>query len=80
MSIDWQTARPTARLLSDGHVEVAHTCTGGERVTGVLPMPPWRVTQTEPWLEVHPSVNCTTCGMHGWVGHPLWTHLPAEVP
>jgi hypothetical protein len=69
---------PTVRLLDDGHIEFGHTCTDGERVVGVLPMPPWRVTQIRPRLEAEPSVNCAACGLHGWVGNPRWTELPAE--
>lgn len=68
---------PTARLLADGHVEFAHTCMDSERVAGILPSPPWRVTQKTPWLAVEPSVGCDRCGLHTWVGHPLVTELPA---
>lgn len=66
----WQH-RPSATLLDDGHVEIGHDCTDG-RVTGILPMPPWRVTQVRPYLAVEPSVNCEACGMHSWVGGPEW--------
>jgi hypothetical protein len=70
-------SEPTARLLADGHVEFAHTCLDGERVAGLLPSPPWRVTQTAPYLAVEPSIGCARCDLHTWVGHPLVKELPA---
>jgi hypothetical protein len=66
-----RAVQPRARLLEDGHVEFTHCC-NGEDVAGILPMPPWRVTKTDP-LTVEPSVSCAVCGVHGFIGHPLWS-------
>lgn len=45
----------------------------GKRHTaeGWVPGPTWDLHSVEP-LHIEPSVECTDCGMHGWIRDDVW--------
>lgn len=72
---------PEFRLADDGeHVEWTHTCAvdlgdGPRPLRHAVTLPhdggTWRVTNKDP-LTVHPSINCTRCGTHGFITAGRW--------
>ena len=60
-------ARARAWLDPDGvHIWISHDCPS-ERVTFLLPHPPWGVVEREGDTWVDPSVHCTACGLHAFL-------------
>ena len=54
---------------------LAFPCQGGDRVCRI-PLAPQRGAQGQTWalmsgdgdpVTVHPSIDCQTCGFHGWI-------------
>ena len=70
-----EEGKPSFILIEDvedikGRVWFQHNC-NGEFSGGTLPNAKWQVIKKVP-LTVHPSINCVSCGLHGWIEEDKW--------